>query len=79
MKKIVIIAAMQEEMDEIRKIMADVCTKDIYEMRVYEGRINNKECVLVKCGVGKVNAARSTQILIDNYDVDFIINVGSAR
>lgn len=79
MKKIVIIAAMQEEMDEIRKIMTNVTIKDIYEMRVYEGRINDKECVLVKCGIGKVNAARSTQILIDNYDVDFVINVGSAR
>lgn len=79
MKKIVIIAAMQEEMNEIRKIMIDVTTKYIYEMRVYEGRINNKECVLVKCGVGKVNAARNTQILIDNYDIDFVINVGSAR
>lgn len=79
MKKIVIIAAMQEEMDEIRKIMTNVTIKDIYEMRVYEGMINDKECVLVKCGVGKVNAARSTQILIDNYDVDFVINVGSAR
>lgn len=79
MKKIVIIAAMQEEMDEIRKIMTNVTIKDIYEMRVYEGMINDKECVLVKCGIGKVNAARSTQILIDNYDVDFVINVGSAR
>jgi len=32
--------------------------------------------VLVEAGVGKVNAARTTQILIDNFEVDAIINVG---
>ena len=34
--------------------------------------------MLVEAGVGKVNAARTTQILIDNFEVDAIINVGSA-
>ncbi len=36
------------------------------------------ECVLVECGIGKVNAARSTQILIDNMKVECIINIGVA-
>ena len=31
-----------------------------------------------EAGVGKVNAARTTQILIDNFKIDAIINVGSA-
>ena len=34
--------------------------------------------ILVTCGVGKVNAARCTQILIDNFSVDIIINIGVA-
>jgi adenosylhomocysteine nucleosidase len=40
--------------------------------------INSKNVVLVKCGVGKVNAARTTQVLIDNFDLDYVINVGTA-
>ncbi len=79
MKKIVIIAAMNEEMQEIRNIMKDVSIKKIFDIDVYEGKINGKDCVLALGGVGKVNAARSTQILIDMYEVEFVINVGSAR
>ena len=33
---------------------------------------------LVESGVGKVNAARATQILIDNFKVDYILNIGVA-
>lgn len=73
-----IIAAMQEEMSEIKKIMNNVQEKTIYELKFYEGTINNKNIVLVKSGVGKVNAARTTQVLIDNYKIDAVINVGSA-
>ena len=78
MKKIVIIAAMEEEVNEIKRIMNNIKEKNIYELIVLEGTIQNKECVLIKCGVGKVNAARTTQILIDNYDIEYVINVGSA-
>ena len=73
-----IIAAMQEEMNEIKKIMNNVQEKTIYELKFYEGTINNKNIVLVESGVGKVNAARTTQVLIDNYKIDAVINVGSA-
>ena len=41
-------------------------------------KIKDKICVLVKSGVGKVNAARATQILIDNFKPDYIVNVGVA-
>ena len=78
MKKIGIIAAMQEEMNEIKNIMTDVTEKNIYELHFFEGKIGNAECVLVQAGVGKVNASRCTQILIDNYDIEYVVNVGSA-
>ena len=73
-----IIAAMQEEMQEIKKIMAEIEEKKVYELTFFEGKINNKNVVLVESGVGKVNAARTTQILIDKFKVEAIINVGSA-
>ena len=78
MSKIAIIAAMDEEVNEIKNIMKDTKIKCIYELNIVEGKIKNKECILLKCEVGKVNAARGTQILIDNYDIEYVINVGSA-
>ena len=73
-----IIAAMQEEMKEIKKIMQNIENKEIYELNFFKGTISDKNVVLVEAGVGKVNAARVTQILIDNFKVEGIINVGSA-
>lgn len=78
MKKIGIIAAMQEEMKAIKEIMQNISEKQIYELTFIEGKINNKDCVLVQCGVGKVNSSRVTQILIDKFEMEYIINIGSA-
>ena len=78
MNKYGIIAAMEEEMQEIEKLMQEKEEQKIYELNFIKGKINNTYVVLVEAGVGKVNAARTTQILIDNFNVDAIINVGSA-
>ena len=78
MKKIGIIAAMEEEMNEIKNIITNIRKTQIYNLIFWEGNINENECVLIECGVGKVNAARVTQVLIDKYDIKYIINVGSA-
>lgn len=78
MKKIGIIAAMEEEFNAIKNIMQNAKNTKIYELTFAIGQIQNKECILVKCGVGKVNAARVTQILIDSFFIEYIINVGSA-
>ena len=78
MKKYGIIAAMKEEMQEIEKLMNQREYQKIYELNFVKGKVNGTEIVLVEAGIGKVNAARTTQILIDNFDVEAIINVGSA-
>ena len=51
---------------------------NIFDLKFYEGMIHNNYCILTESGVGKVNSARCTQILIDNMDVDMIINIGVA-
>lgn len=78
MDKIGIILAMNEELVELLKYATIEKEYNIFDLKFYEGKINNKSCVLVECGVGKVNAARCTQILIDNMKVDYIFNVGVA-
>ena len=78
MKKTGIIVAMKEELDEILKIMTNINKKEIYNIQYFEGCINQTDIIIVESGVGKVNATRTTQILIDKLDVKEIINVGSA-
>ena len=78
MNKIGVIFAMDEELNELLKIVELENQYDIFDIPFYECKLNDKELVLAKAGVGKVNAARCTQILIDNMDVDCIFNIGVA-
>ena len=78
MKKVGIIFAMKEELDETKKIFDNVIEHSIYDLKIYECKTDSVICFLVESGIGKVNAARSTQILIDNMKVDYILNVGVA-
>ena len=77
-KSVGIIVATSEEIKELKNIMVESEKIRIFNLDFYKGKINDKDYVLVKCGVGKVNAARTTQILIDNFDIESIINVGVA-
>ena len=78
MSKIAIITAMDEELEAIKNKFKEVEKKELRELIYYEGEASKKEYILIKCGVGKVNAARVTQILIDNFDIEYIMNVGIA-
>lgn len=73
-----IIVATDEELIEIKNIMDSFEERDIYELTFVKGKINGKKVIVVKCGIGKVNAARTTQILIDNFKISKIINIGAA-
>lgn len=77
-KVIAIIAAMDEEVNEIKKIMNDQTCIEKRGIKIIIGNIEQNECLLVKCDVGKVNSARITQFIIDNYNIKYIINVGSS-
>ncbi len=72
-----IIVAMDEEREEIYDLMKDVKIEQVYNLRFLVGTIQEKKCVLVKSGVGKVNAARATQIMLDKYSIKYIINLGA--
>lgn len=78
MSKIGIIVAMEEELESILDIMDNIEEKEIYGLTFKTGQIEKNKIIVVKCGVGKVNAARVTQILIDTFNVKSVINVGAA-
>jgi adenosylhomocysteine nucleosidase len=78
MKKIGIIGAMEEEVELFIEAMDvdDVVAKA--GMVYYMGKISGKDVVVVECGIGKINAAVCTQVLISEFGVDAVINTGVA-
>lgn len=76
--RIGIIGAMQEEVEVLKSEMALGDKYDLASMTFYDGMLLDQNVVIVTCGIGKVNAAVCTQILIDRFKVDRIINVGIA-
>ena len=78
MKKIGIIGAMDEEVKQLKDKMSGVQVKTKASMDFYSGSIDGKEVVVVRSGIGKVNAAICTQILIDEFLVETVINTGIA-
>jgi len=77
-EKIGLIGAMAEEIQRIDERMEETSASDIAGIRFLEGIFCGKKVVLCKSGVGKVNAAACTQILIDRFGVDAIIFTGLA-
>ena len=78
MKKIGIVIAMEEEFQAIENKIKEIKVHEEKGLKFFEGKIGEKECVIVKSGVGKVNAARTTQAMIDNFDIEYIINMGAS-
>ncbi len=73
-----IIGAMDEEVTKIKVQMENVNVMTKASMDFYEGTISGHSVVVVRSGIGKVNAAMCAQILTDVYQVDAIINTGIA-
>lgn len=78
MKTIGIIGAMAEEIAFLKEKIEVVTTKNVIGLDFYVGKYCGNSIVLVMSGIGKVNAAVCTQVLIDHFAVDYIINTGCA-
>lgn len=76
--KIGIIFAMEEELNAIKKHITIKNKFNLFDLEFYEYELGSVSCICVQSGIGKVNAARTTQILIDNMKVDYIFNIGVA-
>jgi len=73
-----IIGAMDSEIARLTEAMKSMTQTQIGGLIFYQGGLCGCDTVVVKCGVGKVNAACCAQMMIDRYAVDALINVGVA-
>ncbi len=78
MNKIGIIGAMELEVEALKSAMSVIKIEKKAGMEFYEGILEGARVVVVRSGVGKVNAALCTQILADLFKVTHIINTGVA-
>lgn len=76
--KIGIIGAMEEEVEELRGKIDQPETVLIANCEFTTGTYQGQQVILLKSGIGKVNAAMSTTILLHHFQPDMIINTGSA-
>ena len=73
-----IICAQKIEVDGLKAVMEDPESFVKAGLEFVSGKIFEQDVVLLECGVGKVNAARCAQILIDRSNPDYLINTGVA-
>lgn len=78
MKTIGIIGAMPSELADIRNVLNNAVVKTYAGYDFYICTYKDKLIINACCGIAKVNAALCTQVMIDKFDVDAIINAGVA-
>ncbi len=76
--KIGIIAAMPEELAYLIQELEQAQEVQILGNAYHTGKIGSVEIVLVESGIGKVMSAMSVAVLADRFQVDAVINTGSA-
>ncbi len=78
MKKLGIIGAMDVEVQTLKENIQNLTVTEKAGTEYYEGTLLGMPVVVVKCGIGKVNAAIGAQILCDCFGVTAIVNTGIA-
>lgn len=78
MNTIGIIGAMDEEVSRLKEKMQVKRIENKAGMEFFEGDLSGKDVVIVRSGIGKVNAGICTQILVDDFHVEAVINTGVA-
>ena len=64
-----IIGAMEEEVKALLDKTEDIHENKILDCVFYEGKIDNKQVVILQGGIGKVNSAICVTLLLTNYEI----------
>ncbi|GAB2478302.1 5'-methylthioadenosine/adenosylhomocysteine nucleosidase [Algoriphagus taiwanensis] len=77
-QRIAIMGALDEEIAILKEEMGKFKTQNRGGIDFFLGKLNGKKVVLLKAGVGKVNASYSTAVLTENYQPKVLIFTGVA-
>lgn len=73
-----IIGAMEKEIQFLRAQLQNREEIRVNGLNFYQGQLNHQDVILVKSGIGKVNASLTTTLLLSKFHPDYVINTGSA-
>jgi adenosylhomocysteine nucleosidase len=73
-----IIGAMDEEVNAIKLLMVNTRIESIGPVDFYHGKLNDKEVILFKSGIGLSMASMSTSLCLSHYKISGVINIGTA-
>lgn len=73
-----IIGAMHEEITELKSLMENIEEISLASFTYFTGKLQNKDIVLVESGIGKVNSAVCTTLLLEKFNVEKLIFTGVA-
>lgn len=73
-----IIGAMHEEIIELKSLMQNIEEISLASFTYFKGKLEDKDVVLVESGIGKVNSAVCTTLLLEKFNVNKVIFTGVA-
>jgi adenosylhomocysteine nucleosidase len=73
-----IIGAMEPEVEMLRALMGKGATEKAGNFEYFSGSLDDRDVALLRCGIGKVNAAVGCALMIHRFKPDLVINTGSA-
>ena len=76
--KIGIIVAMRKELDLLLPLLQDSEESRMSGFEFHRGKMGKNDVLVMQCGIGKVNAAMGTLMLVNNFTPNFVINSGVA-
>lgn len=76
MKRIVVTASTMMELSELVKGSAAVAVEGVGELRLFRAELAGREIIISATGIGKVNAASATTLLLERYAPDLVVNTG---
>lgn len=76
--KLAIIGAMELEVEALRAALEGETVTTVAGMDFHAGKLDGVDVIVVRCGIGKVNAGMCVQILADRFGVTHVVNTGIA-
>lgn len=75
---IAIIGAMDEEVLELTRLMSSKTSQKINDVEFITGKLNKKDILVFQSGIGLTNAAMRTTMAFDHFEIDGVVNIGTA-
>lgn len=76
-RKIGILCASDSELEPFLPLLTDITVSESAMLKVYDGRLDGMPAAALYSGVCKVNAAVATQVLLDRYGAEVVVNAGT--